>query len=73
MSLITIDDYITGTYDPNAPFNREDVIVETVCDGCLRIFPEDEVERSPLSGNWYCPECMEEEKKAALDEEAASK
>lgn len=69
------EDWDRREWNPASPYYDPDKYppVERVCEGCLTTFPEDEVERCPLSGNWYCPECMiEEEKKAALEEEAAS-
>ena len=66
------EDWDRREWNSASPFYDPDKYppAERVCEGCLYTFPEDEVECSSFSGNWCCPDCLEEEKKAALDEAA---
>jgi formylmethanofuran dehydrogenase subunit E len=57
--MITLDDYIFGTYDPNAPFNRKEAEAEFVkCDCCGELFEADELYND--NGWLWCDACIVE-------------
>ena len=56
--MTTLDDYITGRYDSDAPFNRPEVEEMVECDCCGEMLPEDEAHED--SGWYWCDECFNE-------------
>ena len=53
-----LDDYITGKYDPNAPFNRADYECEHCeWEGSNPEWDEEWDEESGAEEIAYCPEC----------------